>query len=363
MADWKIRRNPLRRQGLILGHQGLNSALCFKCGSATTSISLRQPNASTSLSFNLFHSTAFVDPRLTIYLHLQIFLLLSNIILNLDRSFELYLYCSIKQSKRHPTMSSSATPSPKPQPSKAGSHRSSSSQHRSTPSAQKTEVRINVYDLLPPSRLSSVLWALGTSLLHSGVVLNEREYAYGGHDTAARTGVYHTRAGQAPPGGRHRATLLHGFTFLSAAEVDAVIRAASLAFLGPSYNLLSKNCNHFTSYLVERLTGRPAPGWLNRAAGIGLALPCVVPREWITPPEYDSQDGHLMAEEDDEDYDEGTAMLRRQNSDHMRAKVDDVEAEDNGGRGSNGRVRPSGSLKDTSGRKIPPSERAPVLRN
>jgi len=260
-------------------------------------------------------------------------------------------------------MSSSASPSPNAQPSKASSHRSSSSLHRSTPSAQKTEVRINVYDLLPPSRLSSVLWAIGTSLLHSGVVLNDREYAYGGHDRAARTGVYHTRAGQAPPGGRHRATLLHGFTFLSAAEIEEVIRAASLAFLGPSYNLLSKNCNHFTSYLVERLTGRPAPGWLNRAAGIGLALPCVVPREWITPPEYDSQDGHPM-EEEDEEYDERTAMLRRQNSDHMRAKVDDVEPEgEDSGRGRNGRVKPSGSLKDTSGREMPASERAPVSGN
>jgi len=261
-------------------------------------------------------------------------------------------------------MSSSASPSPKPQSSQASSHRSSTSHHRATLSAQRTEVKINVYDLLPPSRLSAILWALGTSLLHSGVVINEREYAYGGHDAANRTGVYFTRAGQLPPGGTHRATLLHGFTFLSAAEIDAVVRDASLAFLGPSYNLLAKNCNHFTSYLVQRLTGRPAPAWLNRAAGIGLALPCVVPKEWITPPEYDSQDGQLMAEEEEDDYDERTAMLRRQNSDHLRAKVDDVERQDGeGARGRSDRTRPISSLKDTSGREVPPSERAPVARS
>ena len=51
--------------------------------------------------------------------------------------------------------------------------------------------------------------------------------------------------------------------------------------MGTSYNLLTKNCNHFTSYLCQKLTGRPAPSWLNRAASIGVALPCVVPREWI----------------------------------------------------------------------------------
>lgn len=50
--------------------------------------------------------------------------------------------------------------------------------------------------------------------------------------------------------------------------------------MGTSYNLLTKNCNHFTSYLCEKLTSRSAPSWLNRAASIGVALPCVVPREW-----------------------------------------------------------------------------------
>lgn len=44
--------------------------------------------------------------------------------------------------------------------------------------------------------------------------------------------------------------------------------------MGTSYNLLTKNCNHFTSYLCEKLTGRSAPSWLNRAASIGVALPC-----------------------------------------------------------------------------------------
>ena len=46
------------------------------------------------------------------------------------------------------------------------------------------------------------------------------------------------------------------------------------------------NCNHFTSYLCEKLTGRAAPSWINRAATIGVALPCVVPREWIDAPDH-----------------------------------------------------------------------------
>jgi len=163
--------------------------------------------------------------------------------------------------------------------------------------------------------------------------------------------------------------VLHGFIFLSPDEIDDVIRDASLKFQGSRYHLLSQNCNHFTSYLVEKLTGRSAPAWLNRAAGIGLALPCVVPREWISPPEFESQDGELVNEDED---DERTAMLRRQNS-NLRAKVSEDEQlrwEEEMDRVS---VRAGSSkissncveaprpitLKNTNGREMPSRERAP----
>lgn len=71
--------------------------------------------------------------------------------------------------------------------------RKSSSNHRSTLSLQRTEIKIHVYDLLPPGKISTILWTIGSSLLHSGVVINNREYAYGGHDQPGVSGVYWTR--------------------------------------------------------------------------------------------------------------------------------------------------------------------------
>lgn len=130
------------------------------------------------------------------------------------------------------------------------------------------------------------------------------------------------------------------------------MREASELFKGREYNLLTRNCNHFTSFLVERLTGKRAPGWINRAAGIGVALPCVVPREWVAPPEYDAQDGHLVEGEEE---DERTAMLRRENGERMRARVED-------GDGAGHVSENGGVVKDTGGREIPGSERAPVGR-
>ncbi|KZF18815.1 UPF0326 protein hag1 [Xylona heveae TC161] len=234
-----------------------------------------------------------------------------------------------------------------------------SGNHRTTLSLKKTEICINVYDLLPPGKLSSILWTIGGSLLHSGVVIGDKEYAYGGHDRPGMSGVYWTKPRMEPPGGTFRCEILHGFTIRPDSEIDSIVKEASQKFQGTSYNLLTNNCNHFTSYLCQQLTSRPAPAWLNRAASIGLALPCVVPREWIAPPDHDTADGELLEEEDD---DERAHML----SDSSRRRprpLDDELASDvwdsdqdrrNGGSGKG-----KATIRDSSGRTMPVSERAP----
>ena len=191
------------------------------------------------------------------------------------------------------------------------------SQRPNTPIPQsRTEILINVYDLLPSGTLSSVLWHLGSSLLHTGIVVKslDREYAFGGHNQPDLSGVYWTKPRTLPPGGRWRCELLQGFSFRTNDEIENIIQEVGKQFLGTSYNLLSNNCNHFTSHLCERLLGKAAPGWLNRAASIGIALPCVVPREWIAPPDADTMDGELV---DEDDEDERTSMLRQ---DYRRAR-------------------------------------------
>ncbi|KAG6011805.1 hypothetical protein E4U43_008119 [Claviceps pusilla] len=233
------------------------------------------------------------------------------------------------------------------------------SRHRSTLSLQKTEIKIHVYDLLPPGKISSILWTVGASLLHSGVVINGKEYAYGGHDKRGATGVYWTKPKTEPPGGTFRCELLHGFTLASQEEIDSALRTASEEFLGTSYNLLTRNCNHFTSYLCQKLTGNPGPGWLNRAASIGVALPCVVPREWIQPPEYETANGELLDEEEDA-ADESSRMLSQPVSRLLsEERKDDEEwnSEEERRRGGSGKGKRV--LRDTSGRNIPPAERAP----
>jgi hypothetical protein len=118
----------------------------------------------------------------------------------------------------HPTTSHSMSSSTRPKPS-----RKTSASHRNTLSLSRTEVTIHVYDLLPPGKVSTVLWAIGSSLLHTGVVIGDREYAYGGHDLRNQTGVYWTKPGLEPPGGTFRQAILHGFSFRPPEELDAII--------------------------------------------------------------------------------------------------------------------------------------------
>jgi hypothetical protein len=162
---------------------------------------------------------------------------------------------------------------------------------------------------------------------------------------------------------------------LSKTEVDAVIKEASERFQGTSYNLLRNNCNHFTSYLCEKLTSRQAPRWINRAAGIGVALPCVVPRDWICPPDYETADGELLLEEDEEEDDERTRILRKEQwrrslrvseeeQERWDSEMDRIGSIKSSRRSYGGeQQRPRlVSLRDNSGRAMPASERAPVPR-
>lgn len=112
--------------------------------------------------------------------------------------------------------------------------------------------------------------------------------------------------------------------------------------------------------MCEKLTGSAAPTWMNRAATIGIVLPCIVPKEWIEPPDAESAEGELLVQEEEED--ERAAMLtkkKRSRPGSLRSKLgnEDRVTWKVGRRGSGGQ----GVLTDTDGRTMPASERAPAV--
>ncbi|KAL8925986.1 MAG: hypothetical protein Q9172_001989 [Xanthocarpia lactea] len=209
-----------------------------------------------------------------------------------------------------------------------------------------------------PGKLSSTLWHLGSSLLHTGVVIKSlnREYAFGGHEHPSLTGIYYTTPGLEPEDATFRCSLLQGFSFLSPTELEKLVREVSKQFLGPSYNLLTNNCNHFSSALCVRLTGKPAPSWMNRAATIGVVLPCLVPREWTTGGDGDEESSS------DERGDERRELLSKKARERPGTLQGKLGSEDRVTAWKRGEGR-GGITRDEEGRVLPPSETTPLKQS
>ncbi|MCO5599495.1 hypothetical protein L7F22_053599 [Adiantum nelumboides] len=130
--------------------------------------------------------------------------------------------------------------------------------------AFKAPIYLNVYDL---TTLNNYLYWFGLGIFHSAVEINGIEYAYGAHDMPT-SGIFQVEP-RSCPGFVFRRSILLGTTELSPPEFWDVMDELAILYTGDSYNLLTKNCNHFTSDLCVRLTKRSSPAWVNRLASLG----------------------------------------------------------------------------------------------
>ncbi|GMG98956.1 hypothetical protein Nepgr_000796 [Nepenthes gracilis] len=135
-------------------------------------------------------------------------------------------------------------------------------------------VYLNVYDLTP---INGYAYWLGLGVYHSGVQVHGIEYAFGAHDHAT-SGVFEVEPKQCP-GFTFRKSVLIGRTDLGSKEVRTLMEKLSQDYLGNTYHLITKNCNHFCNDMCMRLTDKPIPSWVNRLARLGLLCKCVLPTD------------------------------------------------------------------------------------
>lgn len=140
-------------------------------------------------------------------------------------------------------------------------------------------VRLNVYDL---AEQNAFLYWAGVGIYHSGVEVFGVEYAYGGHEYDA-SGVFATNPRDAPGPVTFRESIEIGETTLSPQEVQQVVHEMGMTYKGNRYHLLQRNCNAFSNEFCLRLTGRSAPAWVNRLAGIATCVHCLLPQAWVPP--------------------------------------------------------------------------------
>ncbi|KAG6468377.1 hypothetical protein ZIOFF_073053 [Zingiber officinale] len=138
--------------------------------------------------------------------------------------------------------------------------------------AASASVYLNVYDLTP---INGYAYWVGLGVYHSGVqgvlfcsvlAVHGVEYAYGAHEHPM-TGIFEGEPRQCP-GFAFRKSILIGRTELGSRDVRALMEGMAADYSGDTYNLISKNCNHFCDDACLRLTGTHIPKWVNRLAKI-----------------------------------------------------------------------------------------------
>lgn len=136
----------------------------------------------------------------------------------------------------------------------------------------ESQVILNVYDLSPINHYS--IW-FGVGIFHSGIEVHGMEYGFGAHDLPI-SGVFEVEP-KTCPGFIYRCSVPLGRTNMSSSEFRSFIVRVASEYHGDTYHLMSKNCNHFTDDMAQRLTGKGIPGWVNRLARLGALCSCLLP--------------------------------------------------------------------------------------
>ncbi|TVU12978.1 hypothetical protein EJB05_46645 [Eragrostis curvula] len=139
------------------------------------------------------------------------------------------------------------------------------------------EVVAHVYDVANAGSDAAVLHinrffkdAIGLGgIFHTAIqVYGDEEWSFGFCERG--TGVFSCPPCKNPMY-TFRESIVLGKTSCSIFTVNQIIRELSREWPGSSYELLSKNCNHFCNTLCEKLDCPKIPGWINRFANAGDA--------------------------------------------------------------------------------------------
>jgi len=134
-------------------------------------------------------------------------------------------------------------------------------------------VTLHVYDLGPSFQgMNMVGRAIGTGVFHAGVEVYGQEWSFCcGQDGEYRTGIFCV-----PPRGCvahvYREPIQMGNTHLSEAQVRDLIKKLYREWPGRDYDLLRRNCCHFSAEFCRRLGVGDIPSWITSLAGVGAML-------------------------------------------------------------------------------------------
>lgn len=146
-------------------------------------------------------------------------------------------------------------------------------------------VYMHVYDIFWTNNYTH---SLGLGFYHSGIEVYGHEYGYGGHPFDFSGLIQKIPKDEKELGDKfhYKETVFIGYTNLTEKQVQRMLVNLSREWHGSHYNLVLRNCNHFSNHFCELLSGRKVPAWVNRFADMTRRLPLldrVLPKQWLKP--------------------------------------------------------------------------------
>lgn len=130
------------------------------------------------------------------------------------------------------------------------------------------EVVLNLYDYNGDAMVHDFnTWGryFGLGAFHAAVEVYGLEWSYG--FTEGPDGIYSV-VPKTNCSHQYRESIPLGVTFFSIQQVERLLQQMSKQWKGQAYNLLWKNCCHFSDDLCRRLGVGAVPSWVNPTLGM-----------------------------------------------------------------------------------------------
>jgi len=143
---------------------------------------------------------------------------------------------------------------------------------RADESQQGEIVWLHIYDVSAGTIqwVNSIARTVGTGAFHAGLEIFGLEYSFG-FAGEGKTGVYHC-VPKCNQQHRYRESMVMGKTSLSPADVRELVEQLRAEWRGKDYDLLARNCCHFSDAFCKSLGVGPIPAWLLHLAESGKQL-------------------------------------------------------------------------------------------
>jgi len=170
------------------------------------------------------------------------------------------------------------------------------SSNGSSNGVREEPILLNVYEPAPQNGQQQMTMP-GFGIYHTGLEVYGTEYAFVGGDSTS-SGIQPQQPRYMPDGGqwKYKKTEKVGTTLLTRTQIQTLISKMGSEYPNNTYNLIARNCNHFSDDLCKRISkGKNGiPSWVNRSASMANAFfgpggmpgqPASAPAPTAAPPE------------------------------------------------------------------------------